>query len=438
MKGIFRFPAPLASACLALGLASCASVPKVVIGNDHLQEGAAKENDGDLRGAIEAYREHLYSLPEDADHLPVYLKISRCSMKMGDYRQAREYYKLVEGATDSAALRFEAAKGIGDAYYREERFVLAAIHYREAEHWEKNPLVLDEVYYKLAVCYQKSENEDAAKGYYAKVSKYHPLAGEPTYAPWSDRTGDRGETTTASPQEAASLRVIDRASWHPQPMRHNYDPMGQIWRITIHHSAVRDTDRDFDSCARSIKSIQTTHMESPKNWADIGYHYVIDRAGRIWEGRPIYIQGAHAGNPEANHGNVGVCLLGDYSEQEVSADQKTALRELVINLINHYNIRPDHVYTHQEIRRQYDIGPTDCPGERLQSFVDTLRAELRHGYSPGQSLARSAEIFHLVHQGETLFQISRQYGVSVTDLKQANLLSGDAEIAVGQKLRIPR
>ncbi|MBI1853881.1 MAG: N-acetylmuramoyl-L-alanine amidase [Planctomycetes bacterium] len=438
MKGISRFPAPLASALLVVWCASCASVPTVTIGKtNRAQEVAAKENEGDLTGAMEAYRDYLFGLPDDADHVPAYLKLSRCAMKLGDYRQAREYFKLAENATDSASVRFEAAKGIGDAYYREARFVLASIHYRDAERYEKNPLILDEIYYKLAVCNQKTENEDAAKGYFAKVSKYQPPPGEPTYAPWTEMASEEGGTSDVA-SSGSGLRIIDRASWHPRPMRRNYDPMGQIWRLTIHHSAVRDTDRDFDSCARSIKSIQTTHMGSPKYWADIGYHFLVDRAGRIWEGRPLYIQGAHAGNPEANRGNVGICLLGDFSDQDLTAEQKSTLRELVVSLMVSNSITIDHVYTHQEIRRQYDIGATDCPGSRLQGYVDSLRLELRRGSSQPQPLAGGVATVHLVHQGETLFQISRQYGISVADLKQANLLSADGDIAVGQRLRIPR
>jgi LysM repeat protein len=436
MKGILRFPAPLVSislALLCLLFFSCSSVPSVVPTTSGLTLGAEKELASDYAGAMQEYKEHLYSLPKEADHVEAYLRIARCAMKLRDYRQAREYFKLADSGTDSTEVRFEAAKGVGDSYYYESSFVLAASYLHDAERLQRNPVILDEIYYKLAVCNQRLQNETAAQDYYAKVSRYAPRAGEPSFEPWHDAPVSPEEVpTTGGP------RVIDRASWHARPMKRNYDPMGQIFRLTVHHSAIVDTDRDFDSSARAIKDIQASHMGSKNGWADIGYHYLIDRAGRIWEGRPIYIQGAHAGNPEANRGNIGICLLGDYGEQEPAGEQKAALRDLIIHLILAYQISTDQLYTHREVRKLYHLSATECPGARLQSYFDSLRAELRHGFSPGQHLARSAEAYHLVHRGETLFQISRQYGVTVTDLKSANMLAGDGDIEVGQKLRIPR
>jgi hypothetical protein len=42
---------------------------------------------------------------------------------------------------------------------------------------------------------------------------------------------------------------------------------------------------------------------------DIGYHYIVDRSGAIWQGRRIRYQGAHA-RGSANNGNIGIVLLG--------------------------------------------------------------------------------------------------------------------------------
>jgi LysM repeat protein len=44
---------------------------------------------------------------------------------------------------------------------------------------------------------------------------------------------------------------------------------------------------------------------------------------------------------------------------------------------------------------------------------------------------------HLVCRGDTLWDISRRYGVSVDDLKRANGLRGRAIIKPGQRLLIP-
>ncbi len=436
MKGIPRFPLLIAFT-FPLLVAACVSVPPVVRTSDGLARGAAREVEGNYAAAMEEYREALYSLDAESDRLPVYLKLARCAMKLKDYRQAREYFKRAENVSDSAAVRFETARGIGEAFYQEGRYILAETHFLECERYEKNPLVLDEIYYKLAVCYQKIGKEPAAAAFHAKVAKYRPATGDPSYQPWSASTEDGGEATAREYGNEA-LRVFDRSDWHARPIRRNYDAMGRITRLTIHHSAMRENSKDFESCAREIQGIQEIHQGNTLGWADIGYHYLIDRAGRIWEGRPIYIQGAHAGNPEANRGNIGVCLLGDYTQQDLTSEQKLALRELLINLMNVWSIPSDRLYTHQEMRRAYGLGATECPGDHLQSYFAALRAEMRRDFRPGQRLARNAEIFHLVHHGETLYRISQHYGVTLADLRRANLLSADQDLEVGQRLRIPR
>ena len=45
-------------------------------------------------------------------------------------------------------------------------------------------------------------------------------------------------------------------------------------------------------------------------WADVGYHYLVDKDGTIYEGRNIAIRGAHTQGH--NTGSAGVCLLGDF------------------------------------------------------------------------------------------------------------------------------
>ncbi len=57
--------------------------------------------------------------------------------------------------------------------------------------------------------------------------------------------------------------------------------------------------------------------------------------------------------------------------------------------------------------------------------------------SPAPSISSSGGSSHTVASGDTLWGLSRKYGVSVTDIRQANGLSGDT-IVTGQTLSIPR
>lgn len=58
--------------------------------------------------------------------------------------------------------------------------------------------------------------------------------------------------------------------------------------ITIHHTG----DRIGKSEYPSVNEIQAEQIDSGE-YSDITYHYAIDEAGQIFEGRPLGVRGAH-------------------------------------------------------------------------------------------------------------------------------------------------
>lgn len=177
----------------------------------------------------------------------------------------------------------------------------------------------------------------------------------------------------AEANDTAHLRIRSRAGWGAvPPRRRNIETMGRIYRITIHHSANLARSPSLREAVRAIKLDQRYHMQT-KGWADIGYHYIIDPAGRIWEGRNLRWQGAHAGNQSLNRGNIGVCLLGNFSGgrtgQSPSRNQTHALKALLDQLCRKHRIRRDSIFTHRELQGAVTV----CPGRRLQRVVERLR-----------------------------------------------------------------
>lgn len=59
-------------------------------------------------------------------------------------------------------------------------------------------------------------------------------------------------------------------------------------KITIHHTG----DRIGKSESPSVNEIQAEQIDSGE-YSDITYHYAIDEAGQIFEGRPLGVRGAH-------------------------------------------------------------------------------------------------------------------------------------------------
>ncbi len=164
------------------------------------------------------------------------------------------------------------------------------------------------------------------------------------------------------------LRPIPRECWAVHPPRlARLRPMGRITRLTIHHegSPQPNTAERTAEVAACLRLIAKIHVD--QNLAgDIGYHYVIDRAGRIWEGRKLEYTGAHAGG-DANDNNLGVMLLGNFDLQEPTERQKICLRAFVKLLSDRFGLGPRAILTHRELK------PTRCPGDRLQEYVNRMR-----------------------------------------------------------------
>jgi N-acetyl-anhydromuramyl-L-alanine amidase AmpD len=142
-------------------------------------------------------------------------------------------------------------------------------------------------------------------------------------------------------------------------------PMGTVERITVHHEGSTEvTFADWVSTAQRLEMIRQSHLER-LHAGDIGYHYVIDRAGNIWQGRDIAFQGAHV--RDHNAGNVGVMVLGNFDVQRPTDAQLATLRTTVATLRQAYRVPLGRVYTHKE------LNPTECPGINLQGRMVAFR-----------------------------------------------------------------
>lgn len=180
----------------------------------------------------------------------------------------------------------------------------------------------------------------------------------------------------AAPVPAVALAMMTRSTWKAAAARtRSMKPMGPVHRITIHHSATACRDARTSAAIAAIRSIQRYHQDE-QGWGDIGYHFLIDPAGRVWTGRAVDWQGAHAGDDERNQGNVGICLLGNYTPGDQGPPQPAqidALAALVQQLCVRHGVAAKDVVTHRELKQ------TDCPGPYLQTAVEGLRTRLARG-----------------------------------------------------------
>ena len=112
--------------------------------------------------------------------------------------------------------------------------------------------------------------------------------------------------------------------------------------IVFHHS---------DATIMSPEEVNEIHKE--KGWDGIGYHYYIRKDGTIYAGRPEEIIGSHVYGDNRN--TIGICLEGDFEDEEPTKEELNSLVNLSVYLILKYNM--------YECKGHNDLYNTKCPGE---------------------------------------------------------------------------
>jgi len=132
------------------------------------------------------------------------------------------------------------------------------------------------------------------------------------------------------------------------------------WKyVIIHHSA---TD------VGNALSFDNVHSKK-RRWKGLGYHFVIDNGssgkkdGHI-EASPRWIHkedGAHCKADNMNYKSIGICLVGNFSTDDVTPEQMSSLIWLVNELKKRYHISNSRILGHGQVKGAI----TECPGKRF-------------------------------------------------------------------------
>lgn len=133
---------------------------------------------------------------------------------------------------------------------------------------------------------------------------------------------------------------IERVVTHDEQGREYTWPLQyakKIKFIVMHHTGLPNELPDDPE--QEMRNIFRSHTIFRK-WGDIGYHYVIDRDGKIYEGRKggSKVIGGHA--QPVNKVSVGISLMGNYDEEELPAPMLASTIALLDQLIKQYKINP--------------------------------------------------------------------------------------------------
>ncbi len=209
------------------------------------------------------------------------------------------------------------------------------------------------------------------------------------------------EDGKAVPYVALNIPLTRRAEWGAKPPTEEYTPQQSLYRITVHHTEGRQTMTAADA-KKEMSFIQSYHQNTRK-WIDIGYHFLIDGLGNVYEGRPYNVYGAHV--ESNNTGNVGISIMGSYQapkDHHITPATLASLEKLIRELMGKQGISAKNLYGHRE------INATDCPGNNLFPVFTELRSKLQSEASA--SSAQGAENTAARSDGEYLEQLSRRIG----------------------------
>ena len=209
------------------------------------------------------------------------------------------------------------------------------------------------------------------------------------------------EDVSAAPGGAP--KIITRAQWGANESlkrtsgscRRRFFGVQQLF---VHHTAGSNSISNPKATMRAIYWFHTVR----RGWCDVGYNFVIDRQGNVYEGRwarrykPWEIHssedrrgravvGAHVSG--FNSGSVGVSLMGNYDRAPLPPAMRRSLARLLGWEVDRHNLKAKarHVYRNPETGRtrrlpfiagHRDAGQTACPGRYVYSALPGIRRDV--------------------------------------------------------------
>jgi N-acetylmuramoyl-L-alanine amidase len=196
-------------------------------------------------------------------------------------------------------------------------------------------------------------------------------------------------------QRAGMPAIVPRSGWKADESIVRSKPaVATALRVAIVHHTAGGNGYDAAQSAAIVKAIQVYHVKG-NGWNDIGYNFLVDRFGKVFEGRGGGIDknvvGAHAEG--FNTGSVGVAVLGEYGSLAVAGAARDSLARLLAWRLDEAHVDPLSTLSFvsngnqrfpsglpvflRAVSGHRDTGFTDCPGTALYSLLNGLAGNAR-------------------------------------------------------------
>ena len=182
-----------------------------------------------------------------------------------------------------------------------------------------------------------------------------------------------------------AIDVLPRSAWGaglPPKGPLSVEAAGDVRFLLVHHTASAN-DYAEGQVADLLRGFYGFHTSSTKGWPDLAYNFMVDRFGRVWEGRAGSLDGPVKG--DATGGSQGFaqlcCFIGDHTREPPSAAALDAMGKLLGALASRHGIdvrpgtkatfvsRGSNLHpagksvTTPTIAGHRDMSKTSCPGD---------------------------------------------------------------------------
>ncbi|MEU0740896.1 peptidoglycan recognition protein [Streptomyces sp. NPDC006134] len=201
-----------------------------------------------------------------------------------------------------------------------------------------------------------------------------------------------GQQQKVKPYVGPRPRIVTRRGWGAdEKLREKkFAYTKKVKAAFVHHTA-SGNNYHCSQAPSVIRSIYRYHVRS-MGWRDIGYNFLVDKCGKIYEGRaggvakPVL--GAHTLGFNSN--SMGIAVLGTYNSTKPSSSAVKAIARLAAWKLGLYGMNPrGKTYLKSAGGNLYRKGKnvrlnvisghrdgfvTDCPGRKLYGKLGTARS----------------------------------------------------------------
>ena len=195
-------------------------------------------------------------------------------------------------------------------------------------------------------------------------------------------------------QRAGAPAIVPRAGWNAdEKIRRGSPAFATNVRLALVHHTAGSNGYSAAQAPAIVKAIQLYHVRG-NGWNDIGYNFLVDRFGTVYEGRyggiTKNVVGAHAEG--FNTGSVGVAVLGEYSSLAVSGPARDSVARLLAWRLDLAHVDPASTQSFisggnarfpaglpvflRTVSGHRDTGFTDCPGTALYNLLTTMAGDV--------------------------------------------------------------